>query len=393
MSDTRQLLTHLHRGGAWAHLWTDNGNRSHWFQVDDTDGRRVPREWMHNNIYFTVNPLSDVPASNASGNTNRTFIGSRYEYVCALNTLYAEYDGKDYVQPDEYAPADNAKDAKEVAFYRNPEKYNTRALDVIHTLHYRPSVCVHSGGGYHCYWLLADTVPLEDESRDDAQATQYGWVQMAGADPGVSDLRRILRLPGTRNRKPGFGDNPPLVHFVWADFDCLYDYATLEAEVSDWLYANRPQREEPARRQDAPSDDVRARFNAAYTHDDLLSKHGYTLCYETSTFARYARPGKDKQEPSITVWPDDATTGAPALSVHFSSNDTLYSEEYTDSYTGRGKRRGHDAYALFAMLEHGSDWKAAYVAAKKLLGMWEERTFPAETNAALFIASALQEVG
>lgn len=388
-TDLKHLINHLHRGGAWAHLWTDYKLQSHWFRVDEPESRTIPKGWLEHNVYFTVNPLSEIPPKNASGNTKRENIGSQYDYVCAINCLYAEYDGKDYVQPDEYAdhlpPGFEGlsateqkiavKAAKETTFYADPGTFNRRAMDVIESLEYPPSVCVHSGGGYHCYWLLQETIPLDEGNRDDVQGTQYGWVQMVKADPGVSDLRRILRLPGTRNQKDGFGNNAPLVAFVWANFDDLYDYTELEETVNDWLFANRPKAEDrpqPQKKSDAPSDNVRERFNELSSHDELLTRHGYVLCHENDTFSRYARAGRDKHEPSITVWPADPENETPELSIHFSSNDPLYSEEYRDPETGRGKRRAHDAYYLFVHLEHDGDWKSAFIAAKKQLGLWKE---------------------
>ncbi|MCB0083580.1 MAG: hypothetical protein KDE47_21710, partial [Caldilineaceae bacterium] len=94
---TERLFDHLHRGGAYAHLWTDAGNRSFWFPTTDappsinitqhisTPGssppyatrakagaarratarhrnryraarvtRRIPKRWLRQNVFFSV---------------------------------------------------------------------------------------------------------------------------------------------------------------------------------------------------------------------------------------------------------------------------------------------------------------------------------------------------
>ncbi len=59
-----------------------------------------------------------------------------------------------------------------------------------------PSILVHSGGGYHAYWLLDEpTADLPTAGRLlDGLATQLGGDRLSSATS--------LRLPGTRNTKP-----------------------------------------------------------------------------------------------------------------------------------------------------------------------------------------------
>src|SRR5688572_9163758 len=119
----QRLLSHLHRGGEMAHLWTDFGKQSLWFHTNGHSSpaeRRIPAGWMDHNVYFTVNPLSQMPPENASGNTNPRYIASQDEYIAAVNVLFGDFDGKDYVTPEEYAsnlPPDfatlNPKEQKE----------------------------------------------------------------------------------------------------------------------------------------------------------------------------------------------------------------------------------------------------------------------------------------
>jgi hypothetical protein len=101
-TNTERLFEHLHRGGQYAHLWTDASHQSYWFAVNQGSNgaaRRVPRQWLRHNVYFSVHPLSQIPPQNSSGNRERRYISSQLAYITAVNALFAEYDGKDYVEP------------------------------------------------------------------------------------------------------------------------------------------------------------------------------------------------------------------------------------------------------------------------------------------------------
>lgn len=373
-TNTERLFEHLHRGGHYAQLWTDAGHQSFWFGVNNGPRRTVrtiPRPWLSHNVYFAVHPLAQIPPQNSSGNTDRRFISSQLAYITAVNTLFAEYDGKDYVEPMEYdaqlppeyaqlkfAEQRNASQiAKEMVFYTDPARFKQRAWAVIEALYFPPSVIVDSGGGYHCYWLLRDSVPVDDANRADLQAVQHGWVQMVQADPGAADLRRMLRVPGSYNMKAGFGAQHPRVNFCKADFTLLYPYNLLDETVNDWLFAQRPQRMTSARRWRKPrghSADVRALFNQHHSIVDLLTQHGYQVSYKTNALTRLARPGRAKNQSSVTVFAarDD---GTPELAVHFSSNDALYSEFTIDPESGQSKRQIRDAYGTYLILEQAGN--------------------------------------
>ena len=58
-----------------------------------------------------------------------------------------------------------------------------------------PSYVVHSGGGYHVYWMLEEPVGI-DEAEDGLKALQ----RFFGSDH-VTDASRVLRVPGTLNHK------------------------------------------------------------------------------------------------------------------------------------------------------------------------------------------------
>jgi putative DNA primase/helicase len=184
-----QLFAHLQRGGSWAYYWTMPDKRSSWHPV----GRNgtLPKG---TNIYFGVHPTAAKRATHQR---------ARAGDISAVNCLFAEFDAKDF---------DNLKES---------------ALAHIHNMPLSPSVIVDSGGGYHCYWLLAESFMItsqDDRARIDR--IQKAWVAFVGGDDGAKDLARVLRVPGTQNAKY----TPPRpVTFVSANFAELYDLDDLEA--------------------------------------------------------------------------------------------------------------------------------------------------------------------
>lgn len=82
----------------------------------------------------------------------------------------------------------------------------------------KASLIIDSGGGYHGYWLLNESlvmngydVPLNAKGRfeaaDDAllKRTLKGMAIALGADVKVAEFARIMRLPGFKNMKPERG--------------------------------------------------------------------------------------------------------------------------------------------------------------------------------------------
>jgi len=217
---------------------SSNRKESLWFRTDE--GLVVPDDWRTSkNVYFSVNPVSTRRLS---------YQATRNKDVCAVNALFADFDGKDFVDEDEwrlhYSPPnlaglDTAKvrgalqrartAAIDAAFVEDPEEYKRRALFHVLELPVPPSVLVDSGGGYQAYWLLRDTVTVTDTNREVVASVQKAWVNFVGADKSAADLRRILRLPLTYNVKPKYAPNFPLVDFVFADFVRLYDFGALLA--------------------------------------------------------------------------------------------------------------------------------------------------------------------
>jgi putative DNA primase/helicase len=75
-----------------------------------------------------------------------------------------------------------------------------------------PTLIVHSGGGLYPLWLFERPVFITEANRPEVRVRSQDWQTMIknkAADlgwhygSGVGDLARVLRLPGSVNRKDG----------------------------------------------------------------------------------------------------------------------------------------------------------------------------------------------
>ena len=104
------------------------------------------------------------------------------------------------------------------------------ALHIIERIGIRPSIIVHSGHGFHAYWLLKEPVRAEEGAARLARC--WGATIAAHAQSldyivdSVWDLARVLRIPGTINHKA----DPVAVRTVedYTDITRRYDQCDLE---------------------------------------------------------------------------------------------------------------------------------------------------------------------
>ena len=83
-----------------------------------------------------------------------------------------------------------------------------------------PSIIVESSHGkYHAYWLLADTLPL-----DDFKPLQKTIAEFFGSDSKVCDLPRVMRLPNLYHQKY----EPFLTQLIKCDGDIKYAASQLK---------------------------------------------------------------------------------------------------------------------------------------------------------------------
>ena len=192
------LLLHLMRGGTVGHYWTPDGEPytnkegrtvtpkyTHWF--DATAPKTPLPAWMDKNVFWGVHPCSQRGIDpSVKPNKQRSSVA----IVQAVNCLFAEFDGKDTVQPDEYAPflpagyadltADERttaiEDARKRAFAADMARYKPRSWAQVESMPLAASVVVDSGGGFQAYHLLADTVQIDDGNRQHVSEVQAAWV-------------------------------------------------------------------------------------------------------------------------------------------------------------------------------------------------------------------------
>ncbi len=213
----QDFLTTLHKSGPWRNLWSGKTKLSAWRPASeplpDTTGRA--------DLYFGVHPVTAIPATDAQGQPAAPKrVRSRLDCIAAVNALFAEFDAKDF-DPDlaGIPEPQRTADARAVGL--------ARALKHIDGLDTPPSAIVHSGGGFHCYWLLSEPWILDTpEDREAARRLQVRWVGYVQGDPGAKDLARILRLPGTVNAK--YPDRPRVELAEWHP-ERTYERAALEA--------------------------------------------------------------------------------------------------------------------------------------------------------------------
>lgn len=362
-----ELAAHLWRGGTFAYWWglsPDGEMETAYF--DPAKPQSPPAHWAEWHHFFGVHP------------TARKGARAKAEDIAAVNCLFADFDAKDEVQPAEYAPylpadydALNARKQKEAddaariaAMMADLPGYKARAWAKVQACPLPPTWSVDTGGGYQCYWLLRDTVPIDDGNRERWAALQRAWVDLCGSDPAVSDLARVLRMIGSANVKPHFAARPPIVTVVDRDDTRLYTPADFEAltGVDEAYMAAKAAKPKP---RDGGTDDVITAYNRAVRVGDILTRNGYQLGRSYRAMERYSRPGRDAGQTSVIVWTDTNR------SYHHSSTDDLYCAPSSD---GGGHSR--DAFDVLTHLEHGGDTAAAYKAAKQYLGLWEDAPRP-----------------
>lgn len=380
-----QLLSTLHRGGAWRFLWTPNGGdgtkkRSIWYPVDQPV--TVPASWAVKHVYFGINP---------STQRREYYEASINDEIAAVNCLFAEFDGADFTDPTEaereaalveilaespnkkilVAMRDALKRAKKAKFLTDITGYKIKAMEHIVKLDRAPSVIWDSGGGYHCLWLLDQTFPLYSEiDRAIIRHVQGAWVDYVGGDPSAKDLRRVSRFPGTTNRKKHFAPNYPTVEFIKFQLDQVYRLGDLAALLPQ-TPEPAPQRPTQPTEQPSPAPapfkgkSVIAAYNAAHNYKELALSYGYTEAGHN----RLSRPG---QPDSGGVEYDPVKNRGR----HWSGNDEMHDPHWRRPFN------------LFCQFEHDGNITAAVKAAAQALGM----AYNGEKQPATIVDTATGEI-
>lgn len=126
-------------------------------------------------------------------------------------------------------------------------------------LHLVPSIVIESSPGkHHAYWIIEDTLPLNE-----FKACQAALAAMLGSDPKICDLPRVMRVPGFLHQK----GQPFMVREV---FNSGKRYTA--KELKDWIgvgnLVRTPNKSAPVVTIPCVQDD----FYAVIKFDDLLLK-------------------------------------------------------------------------------------------------------------------------
>lgn len=222
-----------------------------------------------------------------------------------------------------------------------------------------PTLWVHSGGGVYPWWLLEHPLDLTtpnalewaQEVSTRLHDTIAAWAEHLDLfyGSGVKDMSRVLRIPGTVNRKPG--TEPKLAHIMQP---AAYDFFEI-----DWLRdkINEAWERRPAAKITLPPRPAPApvptggelrpgdEFNARAHWADILTPHGWKYMYHRGHTMYWLRPGKQGHEHS-------ATTGRNGVG----SEDRLF--VFSDA-TAFEQNVPYNKFAAYALLEHGGDFSAA----------------------------------
>ena len=190
-------------------VWTMPDKKSYWRKTSS----HLPKGLLDKDIYFGVG-LSDQPR----GANQRLKSGQ----VSAITCVWADIDygaGHAKVVPPDQATVDQ----------------------LIRKCGALPSIIIHSGNGWHCYWLFESPwIFTDDGERRAAGQLVEQWqshlrsvfqAEGYGLD-ATHDLTRVLRVPGTKNLKDS--ENPKEVKLFWPE---VADLADAKRYSREQLYA------------------------------------------------------------------------------------------------------------------------------------------------------------
>lgn len=304
----------------WINLWAKKP-RAHtwWHPVDKLDelGDDAQRLGERTDIWFGVGVRANQLGDGQRGGD---------QDVTHITALWLDIDVTD---PDHHKTTHTLPPDPEAA------------AALAHELGPAPSALISTGGGLHAWWFL-------DEPLDTAAAapllTRWGYTWEALADAhgwhldNVSDLARIMRVPGTLNHK---SDPARPVTATLFQPDRRYGAGDLDELLHD----------PPPHRPTAPSsgatpgmgDRPGDQWNATVSCVDELQRAGFTHHHDDRNGdSHWVRPGKDRREGhSATVYADNGRC-------------TMFSDALPEL-----AKDTYDAWGLHAHLRHQADFADA----------------------------------
>ncbi|MCX4474836.1 hypothetical protein OOK41_31750 [Micromonospora sp. NBC_01655] len=223
-----------------------------------------------------------------------------------------------------------------------------------------PTIWVHSGGGLYPIWLLTEPHTITPDNLDQAKALARDWqriIEHAAASMGwrygrgVGDLARVLRIPGTVNRKEGLARPCRIVGAI----PHRYTVAQLQVALDAAMQRIAPAPATPPTAASpiisGPTNGTRAPgqvhpgedFNARTEWSQVLGVAGWREHYRSDDDVTYwTRPGKP--------------TGISA-STNALGTDRLH--VFTTSAAPLDGGESYSKFGAYAALHFGGDHKAA----------------------------------
>lgn len=216
------------------------------------------------------------------------------------------------------------------------------AAELVNSFPLPPTAVVRSGGGLQGWWFLQEPLTVDDKTLGLLRAWGTTWVELARRRSwhvdNVFDAARIMRLPGTWNRK-----NTPAAVTAKAVWERRYNPEDFEPHL---LEAPAPPDPGPARIPYIGPERPGDAFNAVRNGGDILARAGFALGRRHSGEEHWTRPDKEvKDGASATVYPDGHTT--------------IWSDTVRKRYPLVELRRPYDPFGLYTMLFHDGDFTAS----------------------------------
>lgn len=220
-----------------------------------------------------------------------------------------------------------------------------------------PTLWIFSGGGYYPWWLLEEAVQVDDGNLEALQAVSGQWqniikaaAQRLGYHYGpVGDLSRVLRLPGTVNRKvPGAHqlcrilDNEGTARrFGDDELDSFLFYA---AKVME----EKTPKPEPVAPVTPSSGSTGLRPGDAYnqqaTWEQVLDGSGWQHMYDRGVEGYWCRPGKNPRD-------------GHSATTNYGNSNLFY--VFTTDADGFESGESYSKFRVYSILNHGGDDAAA----------------------------------
>jgi len=230
----------------------------------------------------------------------------------------------------------------------------------------QPTLWVHSGGGLYPWWLLeASRILGEDEGQvplaeaelisSRLQQILHHTAKRLGLHYGaeVGDLARVLRIPGTVNRKAGGAVTAQVLQPASYEFYTFEAFADQVNQIFKALPVEEAPRPVNPPRIPTPGEALTpgADFAARTSWSQILVPHGATYMYSRGQTGYWRRPGKDSGGHS-------GTTGRAA------DEDRLY--VFSGEWAPFEPNKAYNKFAAYALIHHGGDFSAAASDLRKL---------------------------